>query len=132
MCPVDPTKAAVLPFARTLLTEPDLRPAAAPSPNELQAAECLLDDRIAQWNAFESYSKDLIIRDTRDYYRQYCALQDADGHRLVYVNAFCGTWHLDRWKAQWVMVDDGGTCYFQALIDLTARKVRMFAVNGVG
>lgn len=131
-CPVDPARTAVLPFEGTLLPGTEVRPAAAPTQDDIQAAECLLADRVAQWNAFESYSKDLTIHDTRDYYRQYCALQNAAGHRLLYLNAFCGTWHLSRWKAQWIMVEDGGTCYFQSLIDLTSRKVLMFSVNGVG
>lgn len=131
-CPVDTNKVTYLPFERFLVPDLELRPAGRPTLNVLEEAECLIEDRIAQWNEFESYSKDLRIRDTRDYYRQCCLLQDRTGHQLVYVNAFCGQWQLDHWRRQWVVVEDGGTCYFQALVDLTSRKVLLFSVNGIG
>jgi hypothetical protein len=47
------------------------------------------------------------------------------------VNAFC---HIDsrRLDTEWVVVYDGGACYFSAKYDPTAKRVYDIEVNGVG
>jgi hypothetical protein len=63
--------------------------------------------------------------------RQYLGARDAKGHRLLYVNGFCQAYDID-WKHNWVSVEDGGPCFWQAIIDLTTGTVIRALVNGKG
>ena len=62
-----------------------------------------------------------------DYMRQYIGVE-RDGSRLLYVNAFCEDAGRDP-KTQVVSVDDGGTCFWQALIG-TDGTVLELRING--
>jgi len=64
-----------------------------------------------------------------EYARQYLGVErDRDGARLVYVNAFCDDAGRDP-KAQVVSVDDGGTCFWQALVDANGTVLEL-RING--
>jgi hypothetical protein len=52
-----------------------------------------------------------------------------NGQHFLYVNASCGTMD-ERFRSDWYLVQDGGPCYWQALINLTTRKVEWLTVNG--
>jgi len=62
-----------------------------------------------------------------DYVRQYIGVE-RDGSRLLYVNAFCDAAGLDP-KTQVVAVEDGGTCFWQALIDADGTVLEL-RING--
>jgi hypothetical protein len=94
---------------------------------EIETIECLLLRSLQEWNqkAYEGLKVDL---EARRYNRQYCSLIDNEGHRLVFMNAYCST--RTNASSGWVIVADGGACYFNALFDLTMLKTRHFSVNG--
>ncbi len=45
------------------------------------------------------------------------------------VNALCAVDDLD-WEDQLVVVADGGSCFWQATVDLPTSEVLSFTVNG--
>jgi hypothetical protein len=94
---------------------------------ELENIECLLRRSLQEWNqkAYEGLKVDL---EARRYNRQYCSLVDNHGHRLVFMNAYCST--RTNASSGWVIVEDGGACYFNGLFDLTTLKTRHFSMNG--
>ena len=63
--------------------------------------------------------------------RQYIAVLNEKGEREVWVNCFCRTWDRN-WKKEIIMVEDGGVCYFNLKINLTAKKYYELMVNGIG
>jgi len=64
-----------------------------------------------------------------EYKRQYFPGINDKGEKVVWVNCFC---HTSRdWKKQLIMVEDGGSCYFNVTINLTTGKYYHLRVNGV-
>jgi hypothetical protein len=72
--------------------------------------------------------KDFIINLKR-YKRQYVAFLNSKGEKEVWVNCFCGTWEY--WKTDFVIVNDGGNCFFNLKINLTSEQYYDLEVNGV-
>ena len=68
-----------------------------------------------------------------NYRRQYLGFID-EGHQRIYVNAFCQghTATDERWRTEFVLVQDGGSCYFQAVYDVESKHFIQLSVNGVG
>lgn len=65
------------------------------------------------------------------YKRQYIAVLNQEGEKLVWVNCFCISYD-NQWRYAPVMVKDGGSCYFNVTINLTQNKYYEFSVNGEG
>jgi hypothetical protein len=63
------------------------------------------------------------------YLRQVVGLTKG-GARLAWVNAFCDEGRRAQLATEVVRVKDGGDCYFNALVDLAARRVLWLNVNG--
>ena len=63
------------------------------------------------------------------YYRQAIGYRSG-GHRHLFVNYVCAV--EGDWRTQLLVVKDGGSCYFQADIDLDAGAVAHLTVNGQG
>ena len=63
-----------------------------------------------------------------DYNRQYLGIV-LDGKRLVYANYFCDSTGRD-WKKDFVMVLDGGDCFFQFKYDVDSGEFFDLQVNG--
>jgi hypothetical protein len=68
------------------------------------------------------------------YRRQYVPFIDTDGHRKVWINCFCSDFNFSYpfWKKSIVLVDDGGSCFFNVVINLTDNSFTNFEVNGNG
>jgi hypothetical protein len=115
---------------------------------EIQKIENLIDDRISRYNkvqevAYQKYSTEIkkkhlnsIALDNRikkpeKYYKQLIAVINSKGEKLVWVNCFCTVENLGYWRKSEVMVDDGGSCYFNLKINLTKGITYDFMVNGV-
>jgi hypothetical protein len=66
------------------------------------------------------------------YRRQYLGYID-EGHRRIYVNAFCQGANAsdESWRTRFVLVQDGGSCYFQAIYDVDSKRFIRLRVNGV-
>jgi hypothetical protein len=65
------------------------------------------------------------------YKRQYVAVMNDKGEKIVWVNGLCHTWD-DRWKKEVVEVMDGGNCYFGVKINLSKRKCLGVGIHGFG
>ena len=57
---------------------------------------------------------------------------DKAGQKKVWVNCFCLDFHDDptHWKKAIVLVDDGGSCYFNVIIDIGDNSFSDLEVNG--
>ncbi len=69
--------------------------------------------------------------DLKNYKRQYIAHKNKGGTREVWVNCFCRSHDDERWKNEIILVDDGGSCFFNLKIDLTNKLYFEFSVNGL-
>ena len=131
-CPVDPSKLVVLPPGDQVTWRQGLSTSEYPlAQSDIEVAECLLLPQVEGWNKemIEGGSGEHI--DLLDYFRQYCVLRDGEGHRIVFLNAICAPAASKApWQQGWIEVEDGGSCYFQALFDLSAGRVVEFNVNG--
>jgi hypothetical protein len=72
------------------------------------------------------------LPDWSTYTFQYQGVSPLIGARYIRVNAFCDARdnHRDI-SAQWVMVKDGGACFFSAKYDPKTRRLYDLSVNGV-
>ena len=78
----------------------------------------------------KEYGKLLKFSDS-DYYRQYVGYIDSKGNRIVFVNAVCKSYgQKSDLRKDWIFVFDGGSCFYQIKVDLTAKKCFDFSVNG--
>ena len=67
------------------------------------------------------------------YKRQYVAFVDKDKHKKIWINCFCNDeGDFKYWKKQPVLVEDGGDCFFNFMIDLNDKQYYRFEVNGIG
>lgn len=62
-----------------------------------------------------------------EYQRQYIGIERG-GKQIIYGNFFCE--EDDNWRKEFVMVIDGGDCYFQVEYDVESGKFIYLAVNG--
>lgn len=68
--------------------------------------------------------------DLEFYRRQYFGITFEGGEPLIYANYFCVE-DFDYWLESFVMVMDGGDCFFQVLYDPAANTFSGLRVNGV-
>jgi hypothetical protein len=130
-CPVEPSRYAVLAPGDVVTWREGLSASEYPlATADIENAECLLLRQVDAWNAEMALDGGDHI-EPADYYRQYCVLRDKEGHRILYLNAFCAApaAHV-LWRDVWLENKDGGSCYFQVLFDLTTGRVLEFNVNG--
>ncbi len=101
---------------------------------DLGKVDQLLIDCINTHNVKQDSTKQFSeFIDLKKYKRQYVPFIDSKGERKVYVNCFCTLDSgFDYWKKFLVQVDDGGSCFFQLLINLTKLKYEQFSTNGYG
>ena len=71
---------------------------------------------------------DVAVDPLESYARQYVGI--GEGEDVVSVNALCAVDDLD-WEDQYIVVADGGTCFWHATVDLPTGTVESFTVNGV-
>lgn len=65
-----------------------------------------------------------------NYGRQYLGVTKGD-RKVIFLNAFCETGSSDSWREELVMVEDGGSCYFQVYFDPETRKFLELQYNGM-
>ena len=75
------------------------------------------------------YEKQLFI-DLKNYGRQYLGVLSRTMHKIVYLNCFDNPSEFNYRQKDWVIVLDGGNCFFQMKIDLTDKKVIEYSENG--
>ena len=64
------------------------------------------------------------------YRRQYVAIINDKGEKMVWINFFCSSFG-DDWRRHVVVVFDGGACFFRLIINLSLRKVVDLKTNGI-
>jgi len=149
-CGVDNRHSTILAFGQTFWPD-EYRgkiTKAKVNTRQIEEAECLLRDSLLamnwhwtnEWDTLpphtadaEGYSlKEQGIREIFWHFRQYCGGHTAGGELLVFINAFCESSSHDDWRKAQIDVFDGGDCYWQAVINLSTRRVEYFEVNGDG
>ncbi|AEV98146.1 hypothetical protein A4D02_33690 [Niastella koreensis] len=120
---VDTSLIAVIPYTRELFSGENKgnNTAATLTKDDMKRIEFLLTNCVQN-------NKDIDLKNGK-YKRQYVAVTNDKGEKIVWVNCFC---HVDGfdWKKSIVMVSDGGSCYFNVEINLTRGEYNGFWVNG--
>jgi len=110
---------------------------------EIEEIEIILKQCIDAYNPdqkiqFDTISKahpdynlkvDNFVIDLSRYKRQYFPVINSAGQKEVWVNCFCNDFDKD-WRTEMLIVNDGGNCYFNLTINLTAKTFSRFIVNG--
>lgn len=70
----------------------------------------------------------MVFKKYKKYYRQYTGLEVVSESKTVRANFLC---HVegDRWRKEWIMVLDGGDCYFNFSFDLEKSEIKDFTVH---
>ena len=113
-----------------------------PTEKDLDLVQEILDKAIDE-KEFD-FLKKPIKKNIEKYYRQYVPYINKNGERVIDINAFCeilenppnpekgiNEWTEMDWKNEFVMVDDGGNCYWQITINIDTKTYKDLMVNGV-
>jgi hypothetical protein len=67
----------------------------------------------------------------KGYYRQYTGRYSSDKQKLLYLNAFCGSFGETNKELEnkEISVDGGGDCYFRVIFNTEKQKIEVFMVN---
>lgn len=101
--------------------------------NEIENIDSVLKKCVEDYNSLyqgenETYFKIDLINE--QYKRQYVPIVNEKGEKEVWVNCFCHSFD-DDWKKNILIVDDGGSCFFNFKINLVTKKCYEFYVNGL-
>ncbi len=99
-----------------------------PSPDDILKLEETLVAYLSKKSSY-FYQQPPVWERLDEYQRQYVGLE-RDGKQIIYGNFFCDSMSLD-WQKTFVVVIDGGDCYFQVEYDVEGGLFIMLAVNGV-
>ncbi len=138
-CGVPQDRSAFVPFDSPVFWLEGDHNAWKPTREQVEAAECILKEKLMddahRWShvldssyTIEDHSSAKGRIEIYWHYRQYSGATNDRGDRLVCINAFCDP--NANWRRDLVWVLDGGDCYWQAVINLTTRRVEVFEVNG--
>ena len=113
-----------------------------PTDKDLNLVQEILDKAIDD-KEFD-FLKKPIKKSIESYYRQYLPYVNKNGERLVEINAFCeileyppspengiNEWTKMDWHKEYVMVEDGGPCYWRITINIDTMEFKDLMVNGV-
>ncbi|MGN7888403.1 hypothetical protein [Dyadobacter sp. 22481] len=102
------------------------------TPQDLEQIDSLLLVCVANYN--KTIRQDLqfmkIDLDDRLYKKQLVAVVNSLGEKEVWVNCFCDDFSTP-WRTRLLLVDDGGSCYFNLKINLKSLKYYDFSVNAL-
>ena len=104
-----------------------------PTDKDLILVEEILD--IAINNKEFDFLKKPIKKNIENYYRQYVPYINKNGEKIIKINAFCEIlenppnpekgiteWTEMDWRNEYVIVDDGGYCYWQIKINIDTNQ----------
>ena len=112
-----------------------------PTKEQIKIVESIIENAIK--NNTEVYWEILNVKTAKKYYRQYSFYKDQKGELIVFINAFCeiyetpieSSWNSTMkpfdWKYNFMIVLDGGDCFWSIKINLTKQNYFDFMVNGV-
>ena len=87
--------------------------------------------KLDKWNKEEGMIKwkfDNEKIDLRYYFRQYIVSTDKNGDKIVRVFCFCS--YPSFWRNEILQVNDGGSCFLDAKINLSKGKIEYFGTHG--
>jgi hypothetical protein len=108
-----------------------------PDTTDLIAAEQLIRQAVGT-----TEGELLSIESLPNYFRQYVGFRNTAGDRIIWVNALCdikngmveknGEHILEPWPwtKELIIVDDGGDCYWNILLNIDKEEYSNFFVNG--
>ena len=116
-----------------------------PTQDDISLAESILNEQIreANKNRINQFSaRQRIDKNLNKYFRQYIGFIDKNGDRTIHINFQWDRFTLiDRVKGNWddrldytsdySIVLDGGSRYWSAKVNLTAKKLYGLLINGV-
>jgi hypothetical protein len=76
-------------------------------------------------------SSKIRIDHPEQYFRQYVAVIRG-GREEIYINALCRQIPMSDWRKGLIGVDDGGTCFWQALYVPETKQYSGLRINGTG
>ncbi len=115
---------------------------------DVEHVECVLREFIAWHNSVHQGTRDSLAEATsylirpecirRDWtgdYRQYVGERSGEGEVLIHVNLMCRKpVDIPRFphdlSKEWMLVNDGGSCYIAATVDLDRSEVVRYSING--
>lgn len=118
---VDTSLIAVIPYTGEWGTGGKNNTPASLTMDDMKKIEFLLQSCVSR-------NKDVDLKREK-YRRQYIAMTNDKGEKIVWINCFCGV-DNDNWRNSIVMVHDGGSCYFNLKVNLTKGVYYDFWVNG--
>lgn len=128
---------AVLPFNSIGSTVVNGVKAADLSGYEFVVIDSLLKQCVDKYNKEQairyrnSSPEKAFLIDLSTHKRQYVAMINEKGEKLVWVNCFCSAGDRN-WKKELISVLDGGVCYFNLKINLAINSYYELLVNGIG
>ena len=96
---------------------------------------------VAVNNGEFDFLQDPKMKRIKNYYRQYICFQDKKGEKIVFINAFCEIWKFSvvkdgktkidtfDWKNEFLIVYDGGACYWNIKVNLTTNQYFDLFIN---
>ena len=97
-------------------------------------SECLYEynDSIIKSNI--NSEADIPTIDISYYKQQYFPILNTydNGEKQIYVNCLCFSLLPKNWKTQFYSMSDGGSCFFNLVINLTKKSYSNFKVNSNG
>ena len=114
-----------------------------PQRSEMKVIESILDKAIEK-REFD-FLKRPIKKNIYRYYLQYIPYINNRGERIMKINALCeipeipispdvnsSTWNIADWKKEYISVSDGGSCYWQMIINIDQNSYESLMINGEG
>ncbi|MFZ4402399.1 MAG: hypothetical protein ACOYO1_20400 [Bacteroidales bacterium] len=107
-----------------------------PSINEIKLAKELSINYIdsleknRNYEVIKKYGKILKYKH-KNYYRQYAGYINTKGEKIIIINACCSEFkqHVNLEK-NWLLVMDGGSCFFKIKVNIQNKRCHDFSVNG--
>ena len=99
---------------------------------DILALDSITNSARLEYNSSLGKKHSLRIKDFKEYRRQFVAVTNIKGQKLVYVNCFRG-WQSfeEKWKIEILMVSDGGSNFFNLIINLSNKTCHTLIVNGI-
>ncbi|MBL8016555.1 MAG: hypothetical protein JNK43_04735 [Ignavibacteria bacterium] len=101
-----------------------------PGEDDIKAAEeilraCFTKEVSGTYNPFFG-------RKLENYYRQFAGAVLENGDKVIWINCFCyvDNDYFRKWKEDFIMVDDGGNCFFNVKVNLNTSGYFDLMVNG--
>lgn len=129
--PEDTSQYAVIPYTGTTMwvIGSGNKPASL-STEEIREIDSLLQQAVIEHNDRFKNDNWQQLDSLKRYKRQLVPTINEKGEKTVWINCFCDAW--GNWRKELVMLEDGGKCYFNLLINLTTGIASTISVNGLG